>query len=480
MFGRKKNEERPLRDRDSRVQEQWSNLDRQEGPVKGGYYRQDDYYTQQPEGPENYYRQQNTTRPYSRPENYDYSRPAEDARFDARVRGDYRQEYTPPQSAYDRERMERRRQAHIERTERVGKTAGGETGYRGTAGGGRGRGPEQPYYSRPKRKRRWWLFILELLLILLLALGVFAFANLSRMDRTKLKELVINTGVPQKSGYLTVVLYGVDSRSGQLTSDCNSDTIIICTLNRQTKEVRMASVYRDTYLDNTDGSYRKATDCYAYGGPQLSISMLNKNLDLNIKDYVAVNFNAVIQVIDLLGGIDLEITEEERQYINGYCVETSQVTGVQYEDLPYAGLVHLDGIHAMAYCRIRYTEGWDFKRTERQRTVLTLAYQKALQQGPAALLSIANAMLPQISTSMGNLEIIELITGMSSYKLGSQTGFPFDQAAADTAAGDCVVPVNLAANVTKLHEFLYDETDYAPSDTVQTISSEIANATGIY
>ena len=309
---------------------------------------------------------------------------------------------------------------------------------------------------------------------------MLGFAALTRIDRNKLKELIVNSGITGKAGYTTLVFYGVDSRTGELTKDTHSDSIMICVLNRRSKEVRIASVYRDTYLDNTNGEYRKATECYFYGGPQRSINMLNKNLDLDIRDYVAVNFNAVIKAIDLVGGIDLEITEEERNYINGYCVETSQVTGVPYEDLYESGYVHLNGIQAMAYCRIRYTEGWDFKRTERQRTVLTLAYQKAMQKGPAAILSIVNTMLPSISTSMSNVEILELAAGIGSYKIGSQTGFPFNQASANLSAGDCVVPVNLASNVTQLHEFLYDETGYVPSETVQAISSEIANATGIY
>ena len=511
MFGKKKNEERLAREREQRSEQEWSSLDTRE-PVRGGYYRQDDYYTQQPRGmqydpryqqvppyqdrrysgrmpdPESYYRQQEApgSRPrYVQQDGYGYGyeeRPADDARFDARVRGPYRQDYSTGGSEYDRVRMERRRQAQLERSGRVGKTTSSEMPRRGGRGGGGGRVPPSGYYpQKPRRRRRWWKFLLEIVLILLLAVGVIGFAALARMDRSKLKELIVNNGITGKAGYTTLVFYGVDSRTGELTKDTHSDTIMICALNRRTREVRIASVYRDTYLDNTNGEYRKATECYFYGGPERSINMLNKNLDLSISDYVAVNFNSVITAIDLLGGIDLEITEEERQYINGYCVETSQVTGVPYEDLYESGYVHLNGIQAMAYCRIRYTEGWDFKRTERQRTVLTLAYQKAMKKGPAAIVSIVNTMLPSISTSMSNMELIELAMGIGSYKIGSQTGFPFNQSSANlTTAGDCVVPVNLASNVTQLHEFLYDETGYVPSETVQAISTEIANATGIY
>ena len=331
-----------------------------------------------------------------------------------------------------------------------------------------------------RKKHRFGKFILELILILILAAAIFVFANLGRIRHTKLGEILTNSGLTGHSGYTNFVLYGVDSRTGQLTSDCHSDTIMILSLNRRTKEVKIVSVYRDTYLDNTNGEFRKATECYFYGGPERSINMLNKNLDLDIRDYVAVNFNAVVKVIDLLGGIDLEITDEEMNYINGYCVENQQVTGVSYTPLYSSGYVHLDGIQALAYCRIRYTEGWDFKRTERQRTVLTLAYQKAIRQGPAALLSIANTMLPQIAMSMDSVELIAMATGIGSYKIGEQAGFPFDQTSANVDAGDCVIPVNLANNVTQLHAFLFGDTAYVPSETVVSVSNEISARTGMY
>ena len=419
-----------------------------------GYYRQDDYYTARP-GNAQYYNQRG------------YERSSGASRYDARTDG------------YERYEDEGRSYRRSERLRM-------EEQYENRSAAGRGRRPDMEYgrrmSERPVRRKRhrFLKFILELLLVLLLGAGVFVFANLGRIRHTKLSDVLVNSGLINRGGYTNIVLYGVDSRTGQLTSECHSDTIMILSLNRRSKQVKIVSVYRDTYLDNTNGEYRKATECYYYGGPERSVSMLNKNLDLDIKDYVAVNFNAVVKVIDLLGGIDLEITDEEMNYINGYCVENQEVTGVSYTPLSTSGYVHLDGIQALAYCRIRYTEGWDFKRTERQRTVLTLVYQKAVHQGPAALLSIANAMLPQIATSMDNMEIIGLVTGIGSYRIGEQSGFPIDQTPANVDAGDCVVPINLASNVSKLHAFLFDDPSYVASDTVQAISNEISARTGIY
>ena len=345
-------------------------------------------------------------------------------------------------------------------------------------------GQGQPMYTAPvkkkKRKKKKILFAVELIVLLFLAMGLFAAVKLGKIDRVSLKNILINDGIGVQSDYRNIVIYGVDSREGQLTKDSHSDTIVICSINKSTKEVKMVSVYRDTYLDNTNGEFRKATECYFFGGPERSINMLNKNLDLDITDYVTVNFNAVVEAVDLIGGIDLDVTEEEIQWINGYQEENYAVTGAEPVLVTSAGYQHLNGTQTLAYCRIRYTDGYDFKRTERQRTVLTKIFEKAKSQGLPTLMSLADTMMPSISTSLSNTELIELLTGMGSYTLGENTGFPFDQYPInDSYAGDCVVPVNLANNVTKLHSFLFGEANYVPSQTVQEISNQIIYNTGV-
>ena len=334
--------------------------------------------------------------------------------------------------------------------------------------------------KRPGKKRKIWPVILIIILLLLLAAGGILMLNLGKVSKEKLNEILVNTGITTGSGYRNIVLYGVDSREGKLTSEAHSDTIIICSINRRSKEVKLASVYRDTYLDNTNGEYRKATECYYFGGPERSINMLNKNLDLDLSDFITVDFGAVIEIVDALGGIDLEITPEEMEYINGYCVENSQVTGVGYTPLSESGMVHLDGIQALAYSRIRYTEGWDFKRTERQRMVISLCYQKAKAKGIPALVSMVTKILPNIATSLSTTELVSLVSTVASYNIGAETGFPFDQTPAVVDGSDVVVPVNLAANVTQLHSFLFGEEGYTPSQTVQEISNAIAERSGIY
>jgi LCP family protein required for cell wall assembly len=340
-------------------------------------------------------------------------------------------------------------------------------------------GSQQDNRKKKKKKRRKLVFVLEIILLLVLALGVFAFAQLGRVDREKLSDILVNSGIGQ-SGYRNIALFGVDSRTGDLESGTNSDTIMVASINQKTGDIKLVSVYRDTYLDNTNGEYRKATECFSGGGAERSVNMLNKNLDLDITDFVTVDFNAIIEVVDLVGGIELDITEEERGYLNDYLVETSQVAGItSYEEVQYAGTQTVNGLQAMAYCRIRYTEGWDYKRTERQRTVLSKVFEAAKAKGVTGVLPIVNTMVDYISTSLSNTELIALATGISKYNIVDSTGFPFEKQAANISAGDVVVPVNLAANVSELHEYLFGETDYTPSDTVQEISNQIINATGI-
>jgi len=332
--------------------------------------------------------------------------------------------------------------------------------------------------KKQKKKKRKTFWVLGILVLLIATVGLAGFGVLGQLDREKLTDILVNSGVTS-SGYRNIAIFGVDSREGELESGTRSDTIIIASINKRTGDIKLVSVYRDTYLDNTDGSYRKATEAYAYGGASLAVNMLNKNLDLDIEDYVTVDFEAVIEVVDELGGIEITLDDEEVYWLNAYLVETSEVTGRSYTEVTSSGTQTLTGIQAMAYCRIRYTTGWDYKRTERQRTVLTQILEKAQQQGVTGLLAIVNNMIPYISTSLDNAELLSLATGISKYEIVDSQGFPFTSATANLSAGDCVVPQTLASNVTDLHELLFGTTDYTPSSTVQEISSYIVSATGI-
>jgi len=349
--------------------------------------------------------------------------------------------------------------------------------------------------KKKKKKRRKILFVFELLLLLVLAVGLYAAATLSRVQRVKIKDSEIQKKVEEQlpeytakalKGYWNIALYGVDSREGLDVGQ--SDTIMVCSINKDTKEVKLASVYRDTYLETGDGSYnfRKATDVYGIYGVERSISMLNENLDLDISDFVTVNMNVVAEVVNDIGGVDIEVREDEINFLNGYQNEGSEITGLDIVPVTSAGMQTLNGLQALSYCRIRYTdaidsehEGLDYERTYRQRKVLEQILAKVKTMDVLTINNIINDVMSDVSTSLSTTEILGLAKDIASYNLSDTTGFPFDKQTADVDAGDCVIPVNLAQNVKQLHEFLFSNEEYEPSDVVQGISYEIAYRTGI-
>ena len=352
----------------------------------------------------------------------------------------------------------------------------------------------QTEYTRKKKrktkrkKRQQRKIILAVLAVLIAIIGlVFAFgwSKYGKMGRisirdkdVKINDLSIET---QKTleGYESIALFGLDNRSTGNFERGNSDTIIVVSINRKTGEIRMASVYRDTYLDISEDQYRKANAAYANGGPKQAIEMLNKNLDSDITDYVSVDFNALVDAIDLLGGIELDITPEEAEWLNGYVVETNEVTGHNSGPVSPGTNVHVDGVQATSYARIRYV-GLDYQRTERQRTVITKMFEKAKQCDLFTLNDLLDKLLPQISTSLSMTELLGLAGNAGKYHMGENTGFPFDKETPGNvgSAGDAVVPVDLANNVAQLHQFLYDSESYTPSETVQNISATIRANTG--
>ena len=282
------------------------------------------------------------------------------------------------------------------------------------------------------------------------------------------------------TGTWTVAVFGVDSRDGN-TKKALADVQMICTLDRETGEIRLVSVYRDTYLKiDSKGTYHKINEAYFKGGQKQAVDALAENLDLDINDYATFNWKAVAEAINVLGGIDLEITPAEFKYINAFITETVNSTGLGSVQLKQAGPNHLDGVQAVAYCRLRLMDT-DFQRTERQRKVITLALEKARQADAATLTSLAKAILPQISTSVGIDDVLPLVKDISRYHIADTAGFPFSRETKRVGKMDCVIPTTLESNVIQLHHFLYGEnTLYSPSSAVKKISAHISEETGLY
>lgn len=336
---------------------------------------------------------------------------------------------------------------------------------------------------KKRRRRRRLVIILELIILCILGTTAFGLFKLGKMERTNLSNIK-NNGLKQ-TGYTNVALFGLDSREKNLGKGNRTDTIMIASINNETKKVKLVSVYRDTMLKQNGEHYDKANAAYSVGGPETAVNMLNENLDLDIQDYVSVNFLALADVIDMVDGITVKLTDEEVVHMNNYCVETSKVTGKKYKKIEpaVAGTYKLNGVQAVSYARIRYTAGGDYKRTERQRLVLKKTADKLKQQDMATLNKIIDKVMPEVSTSFTTKEILSLATGTFDYELGETTGFPFDLETPEQIpgySGSYVIPKGLEENVIKLHQFLYPNKDYTPTATVTDISNTLNDMTNVY
>lgn len=343
------------------------------------------------------------------------------------------------------------------------------------------------------------LFIVEIFVLLAMVVVLYGVLKGEKVGHYNIKEeeIVINPQVEEKiettmKGYRNIALFGVDSTTGALDKNTRSDTIMIASVNQDTGECRLVSVYRDTYLNLSNDSYNKCNSAYAKGGPKMAMNMLNMNLDMNITDFVTVGFAGLRDTIDALGGVEIDVTDAEIRHLNNYQISMVGTTkdgvnyeanaGTDYTPVTTAGRQTLNGLQATAYCRIRHV-GDDFQRTERQRTVLLAIAEKAKKASPATLNEIADKVFNEVYTSLDLPEILELLADISKYEVVDQAGFPErDRLSTGTigAKGSCVVPLDLTENVAWLHEFLFQDGEYVPSDQVKSYSEKIKSDTSQY
>lgn len=343
-----------------------------------------------------------------------------------------------------------------------------------------------------KKRTKILLFILEIFILLIMVVVLYGVLKVEKVGKVDLPEedIVINPEVEEKvettmKGYRNIALFGVDSTTGALTKNTRSDTIMIASINLDTGECRLVSVYRDTYLNLSNDSYNKCNGAYAKGGPMQAINMLNMNLDMNITDFVTIGFAGLSDTIDALGGVMIDVDEAELKHINNYQICMAENLKRDYTPVTSTGYQLLDGLQATAYCRIRYTAGDDFKRAERQREVLMAVADKAKTASPATLNSVANAIFDkdEVYTSLDLSEILELLGEIGKYEIVDQGGFPEESMRATGtigSKGSCVVPVSLAENVQWLHKFLFADEDYTPSSVVLECSEKVAADTSGY
>lgn len=367
---------------------------------------------------------------------------------------------------------------------------GAGDGMSGGSGGGRsGLSLRQDRLIAKRRKRRR---IIAMILAECLTLAcIFGYAyflkqwnQLQRPEydskNVENKDISFET-VEKMKGYWTIAIFGVDARNNAVAKGTNADVNMICNINLDTGEMKLVSVFRDTYLNiSEEGSYNKINQAYFLGGPEQAVAALNRNLDLNITDYMTFNWKAVADAINILGGVDIELSKAEFYYINSFITETVKVTGIGSYQLKSAGMNHLDGVQAVAYGRLRLMDT-DYARTERQRKVIQQAFEKARHADFNTLNRVLGTVFPQVATSINVDDIFTALPMVNKYHIGETTGFP--QARGDAKMGKkgaVVVPQTLESNVVKLHEFLFGDENYTPSDAVKRISAKIAADSGMY
>ena len=360
-----------------------------------------------------------------------------------------------------------------------------------------------------KMRRRKIIFGIEITVLLILSGILFVYAWINRsmdkmnqdtLDSSQIQinsEVKANTDLSQMSGTQVIALVGVDARGvkgSELAESMNSDTIILCCIDHDKQEIRMVSIMRDTWMNMakyTDEYYEfdKANSAYNRGGPESMLSMLNTNLYFSLTDYVTVNFKALADAIDVLGGLDIEMTNAECVHANNYNREVSEAQGVEYEAIPYdedlgddySEVRHVSGALATSYARIRYGGGDDAKRTSRQRIVINLMVQK-LKQNPTKIPEILDKVMGNVSTSLTKNEILELGMHAVTYTMGTSYAYPFQLCYGENVVNalgeDVVIPVTLEFNVRELHEYLYPGISYEPSAAVTEYSDYIARKSG--
>ncbi|MBD7916144.1 LCP family protein [Clostridium sp. Sa3CUN1] len=289
--------------------------------------------------------------------------------------------------------------------------------------------------TRKRKKKKsigFKIFIGFLCVLLALAVvgGGYVIGLLKKVDNIELNKE--NLGIVEEEikeydnakDIKNIALFGVDATDGQTG---RSDSIMIATLDPVHNKLKLTSIMRDSYVYIDGYGQDKINHAYAYGGPELAIKTINENFGLNIEEFVTVNFSSLPIIINILGGVDIEITNDELEYINGYIDDINSKDGTYSPHITYAGMQHLDGTQALAYSRIRYTSGGDYKRTERQRTVLNALFTKLTSTSASSYNSLLNEVLPYVQTNLNAGDILSLGTKVLSIgnKL-EQDRFPRD------------------------------------------------------
>lgn len=334
-----------------------------------------------------------------------------------------------------------------------------------------------------KKKRRSPIrTLIFLLFLLLLCIGIIigtAYTKLGNVQTSSLdsSQLVTVNKDENMKDYTNYAFFGIDSQTGSMSDRGNrSDSIIVVSIHNSTKEVKLLSIYRDTFV-SINGKYNKINAAYSWGGPELAVSTINRNLDLNIEKYATVNFKILADLVDSIGGVEVKIDKSILKNLNAYIKNMNKLNGGNSPTIPSAGTYTLDGNQAVAYSRIRYTAGGDLARAGRQREILQKIFDKG-KKNPLKLLSAMDDVLPQVKTNMEQKELFNMFLSAFRYDIKDQQGFPWDQKEMKYYGVYYGFPTTLKENAIQAHQYLFGTKNYQISDELGRINQKIIYRVG--
>lgn len=344
-------------------------------------------------------------------------------------------------------------------------------------------GPSRRRPQRPRKKKHTFRNFLLALLLLIVVAGIVMFAGFRNVFKkiekynVRKSEIIINDSVTAQDKnidkYMNIALFGVDNQDNVIgDTGSRTDCIIVASIEKSSKKVKLMSIYRDTYV-SINGQYDKINAAYSYGGPELAISTINRNLDLNITDFATVNFKALADAVDILGGIKLTIkTEKELKNLNDYIGNMNKINGGNSPKFKKTGTFTFDGNQAVAYSRIRYMEGGDHARANHQRLVVEGIVRQAKKK-PWKIKALADKVIPQCKTSLSTNQMSRMALSLPRYTIADSQAYPFDSFDEKYGGIYYGFPTTASSNAIKAHEYLFGTEDYKPTEEQQKISEKI-------
>lgn len=329
--------------------------------------------------------------------------------------------------------------------------------------------------------------IIILLLILFAIVSAIFFSLTRTFDKVDTKDAdfaISEKAAKELRGYRNIAILGVDARADEGYDGSRTDAIIIMSINKHNGDVKLISVMRDSYLkmEYFDGEMilDKLTHAHHYSGGVNTCAAMNRSMDLNIDEFVIFNWKAVADIVDSLGGITINVKEDEIEDMNRYGNESASNVDGQYEKITKAGKQSLNGAAAVTYCRIRKSSGGDSSRGGRYKKVVKAVMKKAATH-PGKLVKMSTDIFPNIRTNMSQTELYTMVMGFPLYDFQPSISWPKDYYSgllSDDIA--YVVPQTLESNVKRLHKKAFGQGKYKVSKTCKQISEEIIYDTGIY